>query len=115
MCKKWPRSKAQTTLEYAILIGVIVAALIAMQSYLKRGFQGKMRSHADSMGSQFSPGHTRVYSHKDEPPAITHEVSGLDGATNTSFENDHVRMKKADSYEVVSAFGDEEWLKKPIE
>lgn len=50
--------KAQSTLEYAVLIGVLVAALVAMQTYLKRGYQGKLREGADQMGEQFSPGHT---------------------------------------------------------
>ncbi|MDD5560989.1 MAG: hypothetical protein PHT50_02520 [Candidatus Omnitrophica bacterium] len=58
MFNKFKRNKAQTTLEYAILIGVIVAGLIAMQVYLKRGYQGKLRESADSMGQQFSPGYT---------------------------------------------------------
>jgi len=49
------KRSAQTTLEYAVLIGVIAAALITMQIYLKRGYQGKIKSGADSMGEQFSP------------------------------------------------------------
>lgn len=58
MFNKFNRNKAQTTLEYAILIGVVVAGLIAMQVYLKRGYQGKLKESADSMGQQFSPGYT---------------------------------------------------------
>lgn len=58
MFDKFNRNKAQTTLEYAILIGIVVAGLIAMQVYLKRGYQGKLRESADSMGQQFSPGNT---------------------------------------------------------
>jgi len=58
MFNKFNRNKAQTTLEYAILIGVIVAGLVAMQVYLKRGYQGKLKESADSMGQQFSPGNT---------------------------------------------------------
>ena len=58
MFNKFKRNKAQTTLEYAILIGVVVAGLIAMQVYLKRGYQGKLKESADSMGQQFSPGYT---------------------------------------------------------
>ncbi|MDP2941489.1 MAG: hypothetical protein Q8N85_04480 [Candidatus Omnitrophota bacterium] len=58
MRKRLAKNKAQSTLEYAILIGVIVAGLIAMQVYLKRGWQGKLKESADSMGTQFSPGHT---------------------------------------------------------
>ncbi|MHB8154815.1 MAG: hypothetical protein ACYDFR_02035 [Candidatus Omnitrophota bacterium] len=49
MFNKFNRNKAQTTLEYAILIGVV---------YLKRGYQGKLKESADSMGQQFSPGYT---------------------------------------------------------
>lgn len=51
--------KGQSTLEYAVLIVVIIAALIAMQVYLKRGIQGKMRESADTIGEQFSPGITQ--------------------------------------------------------
>jgi len=58
MFNKFKRNKAQTTLEYAILIGVVVAGLIAMQVYLKRGYQGSLKESSDSMGKQFSPGYT---------------------------------------------------------
>ncbi len=50
--------KGQSTLEYAVLIVVIIAALIAMQVYLKRGIQGRMRESSDQIGEQFSPGYT---------------------------------------------------------
>lgn len=55
MFKRLSQKRAQSTLEYAVLIGVITAGLIGMQVYLKRGFQGKLREGADSMGEQFSP------------------------------------------------------------
>lgn len=35
------KTKGQATLEYAVIIGVIVAALAAMQIYIKRGFQAR--------------------------------------------------------------------------
>jgi uncharacterized protein (UPF0333 family) len=50
--------RGQSTLEYAVLIVVIIAALIAMQVYLKRGIQGRMRESSDQIGEQFSPGYT---------------------------------------------------------
>lgn len=46
--------KAQSTLEYAVLFGVIVAGLIAMQVYMKRGVQGKLQDSADNIGEQYS-------------------------------------------------------------
>ncbi|MDD4953393.1 MAG: hypothetical protein PHG40_00615 [Candidatus Omnitrophica bacterium] len=52
------RSKAQNTLEYCMLIGVIALALLAMQVYLKRGAQGRIRGYADELseGFGYSPG-----------------------------------------------------------
>jgi len=56
--RKWLKKNGQSTLEYAVLIVVIIAALIAMQVYLKRGVQGRMRESTDQIGEQFSPGYT---------------------------------------------------------
>lgn len=50
--------KAQSTLEYAVVIAVVVAALIAMQAYIKRGMQGKLKQASDDIGEQYSPGRT---------------------------------------------------------
>lgn len=46
--------KGQNTAEYAILIGLVIAAAIAMQTYVKRGLQGKVKKAVDnvSAGSQ---------------------------------------------------------------
>lgn len=41
------RKKAQTTAEYAILIGLVVAAVLAMQVYVKRGINAKVRDAVD--------------------------------------------------------------------
>jgi gas vesicle protein len=39
--------KGQNTAEYAILIGVIVAAAIAMQVYIRRGVQARIKDAVD--------------------------------------------------------------------
>lgn len=52
------KRKAQSTLEYGVVIAVVVAALVAMQAYVKRGLQGKIKESADQIGEQFSPEHT---------------------------------------------------------
>lgn len=49
------KKKAQSTLEYAIVLAVIVGALIAMQIYMKRGMEGRLRSSSDDIGEQFDP------------------------------------------------------------
>lgn len=43
------RKKAQSTAEYAILIGIIVAVAIAMQTYVKRGLQGGVKYAVDKV------------------------------------------------------------------
>jgi Flp pilus assembly pilin Flp len=39
--------KGQNTAEYAIVIGLVVAAAIAMQTYIKRGIQAKVKDGTD--------------------------------------------------------------------
>ena len=43
--------KGQTTAEYAILFSLVLAAAIAMQIYVKRGMQAKMKSGTDAYTS----------------------------------------------------------------
>jgi uncharacterized protein (UPF0333 family) len=50
--------KAQTILEYSVLIACLVASLVAIQIYLKRSFEGRIRANADSFAQQYSAGHT---------------------------------------------------------
>ena len=52
--------RGQSTLEYAVLIVVIIGALLTLQVYIKRGVQGRLRSAADDIGDQYSDGNTNV-------------------------------------------------------
>ncbi len=52
--------RGQSTLEYAVLIIVIIGALISIQVYIKRGVQGRLKDSSDQIGDQFSPGNTNV-------------------------------------------------------
>jgi uncharacterized protein (UPF0333 family) len=49
--------KAQSIVEYTILFAIIIAALVVMQVYVKRAYQGRLRHEADSISQQYSPGH----------------------------------------------------------
>lgn len=51
MLIKLRKSKAQITAEYAILIALVVGAAMAMQIYVKRGLQGRVRDVVDHTGS----------------------------------------------------------------
>lgn len=48
----------QAIMETALLILVIAAALLAMQVYLKRGIQGKLRGGTETIGAQYDPTNT---------------------------------------------------------
>lgn len=47
--------KGQSTLEYAMLIAAVVAGLLMMQIYVKRGIGGRVKSASDDLGEQFDP------------------------------------------------------------
>jgi Flp pilus assembly pilin Flp len=77
--------KAQTTAEYAILIALIVGAVVAMQVYVKRGIQGRVKDVVDHTGSggevgmtgdnlTFKSGQYEPYYQKSE--VITNQTSG---------------------------------------
>lgn len=94
----------QSTLEYAVLIVVIIAALVAMQVYLKRGVQGRMRESADQIGEQFSPGYT-VSNRTTTTYAQTRDTSD---AYSTSTEIMNQFQNRTGREEVLSS-GNEYW------
>jgi len=52
------KNSGQSTLEYAVLIVCVVAALISMKIYLKRSVSGNLRQAGDQIGSQYEPRNT---------------------------------------------------------
>ena len=48
--------KGQNTLEYIVLIIIIIGALLSIQVYIKRGVQGRLKQATDDVGDQFSVG-----------------------------------------------------------
>ena len=54
------QKRGQSTLEYAVLVVIIIGALLSIQFYLKRGIQGRLKSSADDIGDQYSVGNTNV-------------------------------------------------------
>jgi len=47
--------KGQSTLEYTLIIAVVVGGLLLMQHYVKRGYSGRLKSASDEMGEQYDP------------------------------------------------------------
>lgn len=91
------RVRGQSTLEYVILTGFVVAALIAMGVYMKRGIQGKLRESTDSVGEQYSAGNTTsTYTTKTNIEQSESMISG--GQTTTTIITNE--QKKTGSEEV---------------
>ena len=65
--------KGQTTIEYAMLLIVVIGAFLTIQNYLKRGVQGRWRDAVDSLGDQYDP--------QTANTSIQHTLSS---STNTS-------------------------------
>ena len=98
-----------SVLEYAVLIVVIILALVAMQAYLKRSFQGKMRDSADQIGSQYDPEDTqsdftvRSMSHISTISTLTiNETDNTTNATTVSTTNYDIQQRTG--YETVGAY-----------
>ena len=50
--------KGQNILEYSLLIALVLSAILIMQVYVKRAYQGRIKQEADNLGEQYSPRHT---------------------------------------------------------
>jgi Flp pilus assembly pilin Flp len=79
--------KGQSTLEYAILIIIIIAALITLQSYIKRGVQGRLQSSTDTVGDQFSTAAPANYYKQTNTASATRETN-IGGVANTAMRAD---------------------------
>ena len=73
--------KAQASLEYAALIGVVVGAIIIMSTYLRRSVEGKIRKEADDIGDNYDI-QTGTYGYDSSltNTEITYTVMGIDGS-----------------------------------
>ncbi len=52
--------KSQSTLEYALFIAAVVAALISVQVYMKKSIRGRLRVSSDQIGDEFEPKHFSI-------------------------------------------------------
>lgn len=96
--------KGQSTLEYVVLIGFVVAALIAMGIYMKRGFQGKLRESTDQVGEQYEARNTtsqyQITTHLKQTETMTQGGH----TTVTIDQGDNTQTKKQIAAETVAAW-----------
>lgn len=88
------KRKGQSTLEYALIIGIVVAGLLLMQHYVKRGLSGSYRERSDDLGSQYDPHKTSAnytytqfskvnQSTKDRVSLSVHEADQISNKTGS--------------------------------
>ena len=102
MFKFLRKMKGQSTLEYAVLIIIVIGALLSIQMYIKRGIQGRLRSAADDIGDQYDPGnvnyrvHTTVSSNTHDTFAAGVTQSNLleDETTTTTVNTEIVNAEQ---------------------
>ena len=86
------RSRGQSTLEYVVLVAVVISALLAMRIYMKRGVQGKLRSSTDSIGAQYSPTDVSgTWTYHSE--GKRNEVSSNNGETIANVTSNELQQK----------------------
>jgi hypothetical protein len=55
------KKMGQSMAEYAVVLTVVIAAIVAMQLYMKRSLQGKIRDVSDNVGfGLLNAGYTKV-------------------------------------------------------
>lgn len=77
--------RGQNTLEYALIIAVVIAALLTINTYLKKGVQGRLKESTDQIGKQFDPeSFTTASQTEGTGDTITDEVRNVETGTTTS-------------------------------
>ena len=90
--------KAQSTGEYALVFAIILGAIVAMQTYVKRGIQGRVKSGTDYMAretmgvgdaTQYDPYYYTSSYDSNRTSSQTQAYS--DGQTDVSSQDDSQR------------------------
>lgn len=95
------RLRGQSTLEYVILVGFVVAALIAMGVYMKRGFQGRLRESTDQIGEQYSAQNT-TSSYTTTVDLEQKETLGAKGAVKTEIIKNEQKKTGSETVDALS-------------
>lgn len=89
--------RAQSTVEYAVVIACLVGALWTMQIYIKRSLQGRFKESADEIGDQYSA----MATHSNYSQKMTQSVN----VTGTTMWKQDLKTGK--NYEVTEVVRNE--------
>jgi len=90
--------KGQSTAEYAIVIGLVIAAAVAMQVYVKRGIQGKVKDAVDNtlQAGQYEPYYLSTTSDSSRTENNTANTTKGGGVSRTIVKDDASRTGTQD-------------------
>lgn len=89
--------RGQNTLEYALVISVIIAALLAINTYIKRGVQGRLKESSDQIGSQFDPeDFTTAWKTESEGETKTQEKRDVETGSTASITSQAETITKSE-------------------
>ena len=93
----------QSTLEIAVLICVVIAAVLAMQIFMKRAVQGRLRASSDSIGTQWDPLNA-TYTTVSTSDGARHDELSQSGYSKSEFSGaGEVSERKSTADETVAA------------
>jgi len=107
--------RSQSILEYAVLIAIVVAAIVIMQVFIKRGVSGRLKDSSDriSGGQLFSASNSTTYDHSEmdaaDPRVITSMTATDDTAaglaTSVELQGDNITISNIVGDKAYSAGG----------
>ena len=97
-------TQGQSTLEYAFLLAIIIAAVITMQVYVRRGMMGRMKETAEGqIGAQFDPYRT-TGGIKHSSDGTTTDDLKTDGTSSSSLNITSQREEYVGAGETVQGY-----------
>jgi Flp pilus assembly pilin Flp len=99
--------KAQQTAEYALLISLVIAAVVAMQTYAQRALQGRIRGASNYMVTQTSSfGNTVQYEpyYLDQAYDVTRDDYTLEKQDNATIKKGQISntLRRAGGFKAMS-------------
>jgi len=87
------RGNSQSIIEYVLVIGVVMAVLIGMQAYMKRGIQGVIKTVADQVGQQSKAEDTDPFKGVKTDSNFTTSTRGAPAATGGLEKGQSMRIR----------------------
>jgi len=99
------KKKAQSTLEYALVIAAVIAALLTINNYMNKGVQGRLKESTDQIGKQFnaSGSFTSAWKTEGSGDTTTSEVRDTSTGSTTSTVTAGETVTKAETEKWGSA------------